>query len=45
MDNLKFTNNEIRQFKGFEQLTDNEASKLADFLAIYACIVYDNLRE
>ena len=45
VNNIRFTNDEIRKFKGYEHLTDDEASKLADFLAIYAIIVYNNLNN
>lgn len=44
MINLKFSNDEIRKFKGYEHLTDEQAYELADFLAIYAIIVYNNVK-
>jgi hypothetical protein len=45
VDYITFTNDEIRKFKGYEHLTDEQASKLADFLAEYAVIVFDNLKK
>ena len=42
MNNIAFTINEIRDFRGFENLTDEQASRLSDFLAMYAIIVFNN---
>ena len=42
VNNIAFTINEIRDFKGFENLTDEQASRLSDFLAMYAIIVFNN---
>ncbi|MBQ5593248.1 MAG: hypothetical protein IIU76_01545 [Bacteroidales bacterium] len=45
MDNIKFSTDEIRTFNGFEGLTDEQAGELADFLTMYAIIVYDRMKE
>ena len=45
LDNIKFSTDEIRTFNGFEGLTDEQAGKLADFLTMYAIIVYDRMKE
>ena len=45
LDNIRFSIDEIRNFKGFEGLTDKQASEFADFLAMYAIMVYENLSE
>ena len=42
MNNIAFTIYEIRDFKGFENLTDEQASRLSEFLAMYAIIVFNN---
>ena len=45
LDNIKFSVDEIRTFNGFEGLTDEQAGELADFLALYAIIVYGRMIE
>ena len=36
--------NEIRRFKGFETLTEEQAKKLADFLAFYSITIYKSMK-
>ena len=45
MNNIKFTNDEIRQFKGYEHLTNEQAEKIASFLELYAQIIYQELNK
>ena len=43
MNNIRFSVDEIRKFKGYENLTDEQARKVADFFAMYAIIVFDRM--
>lgn len=45
MESIKFTTDEIRKHKGYEGISDEEAEKIADFLAVYAEIIFDYLIE
>lgn len=45
MESIKFTTDEIRKNKGYEGISDKEAEQLADFLAVYAEIIFDYLKE
>ena len=43
LNNIRFTIDEIREFKGYENLTDVQANELADFLAMYAVVIFENM--
>ena len=43
LNNIRFGIDEIRGFKGYEHLTDEQACELADFLAMYAVIIFENM--
>jgi hypothetical protein len=43
LNNIRFGIDEIRVFKGYEHLTDEQACELADFLAMYAVIFFENM--
>jgi len=45
LDKLKFTIDEIRSHRGYEYLTDEQASEMADFLALYAQVVFDSIKK
>ena len=45
MESIKFTVDEIRSFKGYENVTEQEANQLIDFLALYAMIVYNAMKD
>lgn len=43
-NSIRFNEDEIREFKGYENLTDEQARDVADFFAMWSIIVYDNLK-
>lgn len=43
LNNIRFGIDEIRVFQGYEHLTDEQACELADFLAMYAVIIFENM--
>jgi hypothetical protein len=45
LESIKFTVDEIRSFKGYENVTEQEANQLSDFLALYAMIVYNAMKD
>jgi len=45
LNNLKFSTDEIKQFKGLDTLTEEQAEVLADFLETYAVIIYNSLKH
>ena len=44
VNSIRFSEDEIREFKGYENLTDEQARDVADFFAMWSIIVYDNLK-
>lgn len=44
MDDIKFTVDEIRSFHGFENVSEQEANQMIDFLALYARIVFNAMK-
>ena len=45
LDSIKFTVDEVRSFKGYENLTEQEANQMIDFLSLYAMIVYNAMKD
>lgn len=45
LDKLKFSVDEIRAYSGYEHLTDEQASEMADFLALYAQVVFNSIKK
>ena len=45
MNSIRFSEDEIREFKGYENLTDEQARDVADFFAMWSIIVYENMRD
>lgn len=45
LDNIKLQIDEIRKFRGYESLTDEQANMLADFLSMYAIITFGQLTK
>lgn len=43
-NSIRFNEDEIREFKGYVNLTDEQARDVADFFAMWSIIVYDNLK-
>lgn len=43
-NSIRFNEDEIREFKGYENLTDEQARDVADFFAMWSIIVYKNLK-
>jgi hypothetical protein len=44
-NNIKLTADEIRKFKQYQHLTDEEAQQLSEFLALYSIIIYNSLKK
>ena len=44
VNSIRFSEDEIREFKGYENLTDEQARDVADFFAMWSIIVYKNLK-
>ena len=44
-NNICLTNEEIRNCDGCEYLTDGEVAQLRDFLALYATIIYEAMKN
>lgn len=44
VNSIRFSEDEIREFKGYENLTDEQARDVADFFAMWSIIVYENMR-
>jgi len=45
LDSIKLSVDEIRSFQGYEEVTEQEANQLIDFLALYAMIVYNSMKD
>lgn len=45
VNSIRFNENEIREFKGYENLTDEQARDVADFLAMWSIIVFDGMKR
>jgi hypothetical protein len=45
LNNIRFSIDEIRKFKGYQDMTDVQAAELADFLAMYAVIIFENIKN
>ena len=43
VNSIRFSEDEIREFKGYENLTDEQARDVADFFAMCAIIVFDRM--
>ena len=43
VNSIRCSEDEIREFKGCENLTDEQARDVADFFAMYAIIVFDRM--
>ena len=43
-NSIRFNEDEIREFKGYENLTDEQARDVADFFAMWSIIVFDKLK-
>lgn len=43
VNSIRFSEHEIREFKGYENLTDEQARDVADFFAMCAIIVFDRM--
>lgn len=43
-NSIRFNEDEIREFKGYENLTDEQARDIADFFAMWSIIVFDKLK-
>lgn len=43
-NSIRFSEDEIREFKGYENLTDEQARDVADFFAMWSIIVFENLK-
>ena len=44
LNSIRFSEKEIREFKGYENLTDEQARDVADFFAMWSIIVFENMR-
>lgn len=44
VNSIRFSEDEIREFKGYENLTDEQARDVADFFAMWSIIVFENLK-
>ena len=44
VNSIRFSEDEIREFKGYENLTVEQARVVADFFAMWSIIVYENMR-
>lgn len=44
LNSIRFSEDEIREFKGYENLTDEQARDVADFFAMWSIIVFENLK-
>lgn len=44
LNSIRFSVDDVRKFKGYENLTDEQARKVADFFAMWSIIVYKNLK-
>jgi len=45
LENIRFSVAEIKKFSGLDVLSDEQASCLVDFLAMYAIIAYNGVNE
>lgn len=45
VNSIRFSEDEIREFKGYENLTNKQARDVADFFAMWSIIVYENMRD
>ena len=45
VNSIRFSEDEIREFKGYENLTNEQARDVADFFAMWSIIVYENMRD
>ena len=45
VNSIRFSEDEIREFKGYENLTDEQARDVADFFAMWSMILFDNMRD
>lgn len=43
MTNLKLSNSEIKNIKGFEKITDVQAEMMSDYFALYSIIIFDKM--
>ena len=44
VNSIRFSEDEIREFKGYEKLTDEQARDVADFFAMWSIILFENMR-
>ena len=45
VNSIRFSGDEIREFKGYENLTDEQARDVADFFAMWSIILFENMRD
>ncbi len=45
VNSIRFSEDEIREFKGYENLTDEQARDVADFFAMWSIILFENMRD
>lgn len=45
MENIRLSKDEMRHFKGYENISDEQAEQLGDFLAVYAIVIYNYLNN
>lgn len=45
LENIRLTKDEMRHFKGYENISDEQAEQLGDFLAVYAMVKYNYLNN
>ncbi len=41
--NFNLTKSDIQKVKGFENITDKQADKISEFLALYSIIIFDKM--
>ena len=40
---IELTKSDIQKVKGFENITDEQADKISEFLALYSIIIFDKM--
>jgi hypothetical protein len=45
LENIRLSKDEMRHFKGYENISDEQAEQLGDFLAVYAIVIYNYLNN
>lgn len=45
VNSIRFSEDEIREFKGYKNLTDEQARDVADFFAMWSIILFENMRD